>query len=113
MAPPPETLRLLRLTGLLTWLLVAAPPAVEGVGRPAAFGAWLGAMALFGGLYAWATARGGKADPALWAARRERAKRWAGSDLKGYPSLGPDEETEETLAAEPPEPAKKKHTSQD
>jgi hypothetical protein len=52
-------------------------------------------------------------DPDLWAARRERARRWASSDLKGYPALSPDDETEETLAAEPPEPGKKKSTPQD
>jgi signal transduction histidine kinase len=67
MGPPPATLRLLRLTGLLAWLLVAAPPAVEGMERPAAFWAWLGSMTLFGALYAWATARLGSPGPAVWA----------------------------------------------
>jgi hypothetical protein len=42
-----------------------------------------------------------KPDPLLWAARRERALRWLRTDLKGYPTLSEDEETEETLAAEP------------
>jgi hypothetical protein len=39
----------------------------------------------------------------LWVARRERARRWvqAGGDLRGYPALHADDETEETLAAEP------------
>jgi hypothetical protein len=42
----------------------------------------------------------------LWAARRERARRWiAGGNhnLHGYPALPAEEETEETLATEPPE----------
>lgn len=49
-------------------------------------------------------------DEALWAARRERARRWvqAGGDLRGYPALQADEETEETLAAEPAKPVDKK-----
>lgn len=42
-----------------------------------------------------------KPDPLLWAARRERAKRWLHTDLKGYPTVSDEEETEETLAAEP------------
>jgi hypothetical protein len=46
-------------------------------------------------------------DPLLWSARRERARRWVGTDLRGYPTLSAEEETEETLAAEPPEPARK------
>jgi signal transduction histidine kinase len=66
MAPTPDTLRLLRLTGLLAWLLAATPPAVEGMGRPAAFWAWLGSMALFGALYAWVLPRLGNAGPAVW-----------------------------------------------
>jgi hypothetical protein len=46
----------------------------------------------------------------LWAARRERARRWvqAGGDLRGYPALSAEEETAETLAAAPPEKAEKK-----
>jgi hypothetical protein len=51
-------------------------------------------------------------DLDLWRARRERARRWAGSDLRGYPALSPEEETEETLAAEPPEPPKKRASDQ-
>jgi hypothetical protein len=46
-------------------------------------------------------------DPLLWSARKERARRWVGSGLSGYPALSEDEETEETLAAEPPESGKK------
>jgi hypothetical protein len=38
----------------------------------------------------------------LWAKRRERARRWTGSDLPGDPTLAAEEETVETLAAEPP-----------
>jgi hypothetical protein len=49
-------------------------------------------------------------DESLWAARRERARRWlqAGADLRGYPALGAADETEATLAAEPNEKAEKK-----
>jgi hypothetical protein len=47
-------------------------------------------------------------DPLLWAARYERALRWLHTDLKGYPSVTAEEETEETLAAAPmPEQVKK------
>ena len=54
-----------------------------------------------------------KPDPLLDSARRERAKRWAGSNLHGYPTLNADEETEETLAAVPKqEPPKKRSTEQ-
>ena len=48
-----------------------------------------------------------KPDPLLWPARKERARRWAASDLRGYPALSVDEETEETLAAKPEEKTKK------
>ena len=46
----------------------------------------------------------------IWAARRERARRWAkgGGDLRGYPALAAEAETEATLHAEPPEPHQKK-----
>jgi len=47
-------------------------------------------------------------DEALRAARRERARRWAHSDMRGYPALAPEDETEETLAASPPEKLDKK-----
>ena len=40
-------------------------------------------------------------DPLLWSARRERAKRWLHTDLHGELTLSAEEETEETLAAEP------------
>jgi hypothetical protein len=53
-------------------------------------------------------------DPELWAKRRERALRWLHTDLKGYPTVSAEEETEETLAAEPkPEQIKKRTTEQD
>jgi hypothetical protein len=37
-------------------------------------------------------------DETLWAARRERARRFvlAGADLRGYPALSAEDETEET-----------------
>jgi len=40
-------------------------------------------------------------DPLLDSARRERARRWLGTDLRGYPTPSAEEETEATLAAEP------------
>ena len=39
----------------------------------------------------------------LDSARRERACRWAHTDLRGYPTLSAEEETEATLAVEPKE----------
>jgi hypothetical protein len=55
-----------------------------------------------------------KPDPLLWAARRERAKRWLHTDLKGYPTLSDEDETEETLAAEPkPEQVRKGKTDKE
>jgi hypothetical protein len=49
-------------------------------------------------------------DEQLWAARKERARRWstAGGSLHGYPALAANEETEATLAAKPPERTEKK-----
>lgn len=46
----------------------------------------------------------------LWAARKERARRWlqAGAGLHGYPALDVADETAETLAAEPDVKAEKK-----
>lgn len=41
MMPGAETLRVLRLAGLFTWLLIAIAALVEGVGRPWAFATWL------------------------------------------------------------------------
>ena len=47
---------------------------------------------------------------ALWAARRERARRHfqASTELRGYPTLPAEEETEATLAAAPEAKAEKK-----
>lgn len=39
---------------------------------------------------------------AIWALRRERARRWRLASLRGYPALSIADETEATLAAEPP-----------
>lgn len=64
-APPSTILRLQRLTGVLTWLLVAMPPAVEGIGEAEAFGVWLASMILFGVFHAWAIAHPG--SPSWWA----------------------------------------------
>jgi hypothetical protein len=47
-------------------------------------------------------------DPLLESARRERARRWLSTNLHGYPTLSAEEETEETLAAEPREEQVKK-----
>ena len=44
----------------------------------------------------------GEPTAAIWAARRERARRWTLADLKGYPTVSLEAETEETLAADPP-----------
>jgi signal transduction histidine kinase len=68
MAPTPETLRLLRLAGVFTWLLVAAPPAIEGVQRPPTFPLWVASMVSFAGLYAWTTSHRARPSPTLWAA---------------------------------------------
>jgi hypothetical protein len=40
-------------------------------------------------------------DPLIDSARKERARRWASTELHGYPTLSAEEETETTLAAEP------------
>jgi hypothetical protein len=46
----------------------------------------------------------------IWAARCERAHRFvhAGFELRGYPALSAEEETEATLAAAPAEKVEKK-----
>jgi hypothetical protein len=46
----------------------------------------------------------------LAAGRLTRARRWlaAGHDPRGYPALPPEQETEATLAASPPEKAERK-----
>lgn len=53
----PDTRRFVRLTGVLTWLLVATPPAVEGLGKPWEFRTWLAGMIAFAALFAWTTGR--------------------------------------------------------
>src|SRR6188474_737514 len=57
MPPAPESLRLLRLAGLFTWLLISVAALIEGVGRPAAFATWSASLLGFGALYAWTTSR--------------------------------------------------------
>lgn len=47
-------------------------------------------------------------EQAIWAARKERAKRWRPTDLRSEPTVTLDEETAETLSAEPPEDNGKK-----
>ena len=47
-------------------------------------------------------------DPLLESARRERAKRWLRTDLRGYPTVSAEGETEETLGAAPKEEQVKK-----
>jgi hypothetical protein len=49
-----------------------------------------------------------KLDPLLDSARRERARRWLNTDLRGYPTLSAEEETAATLAAEPKQEQVKK-----
>jgi hypothetical protein len=48
-------------------------------------------------------------DEQLQAARRERARRWASApDMRGYPALAAEDETEATLAAAPAEKVERK-----
>jgi hypothetical protein len=49
-------------------------------------------------------------NPQELAAGLARARRWlaAGHDPRGYPTLPPEQETEATLAASPPERAERK-----
>jgi hypothetical protein len=44
MATPPATPRLLRLAGLLVWLMVGIPTALQGTGRLEAFAVWVGGL---------------------------------------------------------------------
>jgi signal transduction histidine kinase len=62
-----EPLRFVRLTGVLTWLLVALPPSVEGRENPLEFRAWLTGMLAFAALFAWTTS-GSARGPLRWAA---------------------------------------------
>jgi len=61
-----EPLRVLRLAGLVTWLLIGMAALIEGRGRPMAFATWAAALLGFGALYVWATTF----------LRRARALRW-------------------------------------
>jgi hypothetical protein len=47
-------------------------------------------------------------DESLWAARRERARRFASTELRGELALSAEQEIEATLAAAPAEKAEKK-----
>jgi len=48
-------------------------------------------------------------DEELWAARKARARRWAqAGERHGYPALAAEQETDETLAAEPPKKDERK-----
>jgi signal transduction histidine kinase len=66
MAPAPETVRLLRLAGAFTYLLVAAPPVIEGIDRGAPFVAWLASFLLSGALFGWTISRLQGPDPTRW-----------------------------------------------
>jgi signal transduction histidine kinase len=59
------TLRVLRISGLFAWLLVAAPALVQGAGNPRAFVFWLGSLLAFGLLFAWSTGTTSRPGPAL------------------------------------------------
>jgi hypothetical protein len=66
-----------------------------------------------------AAQKGAKVDDSmtneeLRAGRRERARCWitAGHELKGYPALSAEDETEATLAAAPAERSEKKANGQ-
>ena len=50
-------LRWLRIGGLVAWLLVTIPTAIQGVGRPAAFAVWATGFLLFGAAFVWTTVR--------------------------------------------------------
>jgi signal transduction histidine kinase len=51
------TIRLVRLAGLLAWLTVALPAALQGTGRPSSFVVWLAGYLAFGALLIWTTSR--------------------------------------------------------
>src|ERR1044071_195731 len=57
MTPATGTLRVLRLAGLLLWVLIAVAALVEGMGRPRGFTLWGAGLLGFGALYGWATSR--------------------------------------------------------
>ena len=51
----PDAPRALRLGGLLAWLMVGIPTALQGTGRLEAFAVWVAGFLLFGALFAWTT----------------------------------------------------------
>jgi signal transduction histidine kinase len=55
MGPQTDIPRGLRLAGLLVWLLVGIPTALQGTGRLEAFAVWVCGFLLFGALFAWTT----------------------------------------------------------
>lgn len=57
MRPAPDTLRLLRLAGLISVPMVAAPAVIDGTGGLGGFVPWLASLVVFTGLYAWTTSR--------------------------------------------------------
>ncbi len=63
-----DTLRVLRLSGLFAWLLVAAPAVVQGTGNPRAFVPWLGSLLVFGILFAVSTRTSARPGPSHHAA---------------------------------------------
>ena len=63
MAPETDVPRGLRLAGLLVWVLVAIPTALQGPGGREAFAVWLGGFLVFGALFAATT--GGRHPPAV------------------------------------------------
>ena len=67
MATLPATPRLLRLAGLLVWLLVGIPTTLQGTGRLEAFAVWASGFLIFGALFA-ATTGGGPHPPGVWTA---------------------------------------------
>jgi signal transduction histidine kinase len=67
MATLPATPRLLRLAGLLVWLLVGIPTALQGTGRLEAFAVWVSGFLIFGALFA-ATTGGGPHPTEVWTA---------------------------------------------
>ena len=61
----PDAPRALRLGGLLVWLMVGIPTALQGTGRFEAFVVWVGGFVLFGALFAATTASGRSHPPAV------------------------------------------------
>jgi len=85
MSPAPDTLRVLRLAGLLVWLLIAVAALVEGVGRPWGFATWLAGLLAFGALYGWATSR--RPSWPLLAAQVGCVLMMAGGQYRGFEGM--------------------------